>query len=111
MTLRAEAEAHGIKVPSDRTLAIYGLTANAWIRLMKAQGWVCPICEKTQATWNTDHDHVPGWKKKNAAERARHVRGILCWYCNHKVVGDKRSSAQAQRVADYLKAHEERMAT
>ena len=111
MTLQQQAEERGIRVPSAKTLAIYGLTANAWIRLLKAQGWVCPICLKSQLRWNTDHDHVPGWKALPAKERARHVRGVLCWYCNHKVVGDKRSAEQAQRVADYFRAHEERMAS
>ena len=108
-TLVEQAEARGIKVPTQRTLDIYGLSANDWIRLLKAQGWACAICEKEQATWNTDHDHVPGWKRMKPADRKRHVRGVLCWFCNHKVVRDTRSSHTAQRVADYLRAHEERM--
>ncbi len=108
-TLIEQAAEKGIKVPSQRTLDIYGLSANDWIRLIKNQGWVCAVCEKQQATWNTDHDHVPGWKKLPPSERKKHVRGVLCWYCNHKVVGHARSSELAQRVADYLRAHEERL--
>jgi hypothetical protein len=108
MTLQEQAAERDVQVPSAKTLAIYGLTANGWIRLLKAQGWKCPICLKSHKRWNTDHDHIPGWKKLPSKERALHVRGILCWYCNHKVVGDKRDSVTMQRVADYLRAHEER---
>lgn len=109
-TLLKEAAAHGVRTPTQKTLDVYGLTAYEWLALLKAQGWACPICLKPHRTWNTDHDHVPGWKKMPPEERKRHVRGVLCWYCNHRVVKDTRDAAQAQRVANYLKAHERRLA-
>jgi hypothetical protein len=36
------------------------------------------------------------------------VRGILCYYCNHRRVNSRMESDEAQRIADYFKAYEER---
>jgi len=116
MSLTLEAFNRGITPPAAKTLATYGLTADEWIAMLKAQGWVCPIClqgndrPKTgkQALWNTDHEHVPRWVKKSPEERKRYVRGILCYYCNHRRVNSRMGSAEAQRIADYLRAYEER---
>lgn len=116
--LTLEAFNQGITPPAARTLATYGLTQDEWIALLKAQGWKCPICllgndrPKTgkQALWNTDHEHVPGWAKMPPEERKKHVRGILCYRCNHRVLGNLRDHETVQRMADYLRAHHERNA-
>ena len=104
--LLKEAKARGIRVPQNRTLVKYGLTQEMWLSIMARQGWMCPICHKTEALWNTDHQHVPGWVKMSAQERARHVRGILCWYCNKKHAPSNMSAEHARRLASYLEIYE-----
>jgi hypothetical protein len=108
--LEREAARRGIRPPGAATLRRYGLTADEWLALLAAQDWRCPICHKTGAgvTWNTDHDHVPGWKNKAPAERKRFVRGVLDAYCNHRRVNSRMSAEEAQRIADYLAAYEAR---
>jgi len=78
-----------------------------WQRILKTYGIVkeqfdeldhghCPICLRD---WDdrvrpvVDHDHHTG-----------EVRGILCFYCNHRVVGRHRDGALIRRVAEYLEA-------
>ena len=109
-SLLAEAKRRGIRPPSPATLRRYGLTAQDWLRLLAAQGWRCPICHKTGAsvTWNTDHDHVPHWRRMVPSQRWRYVRGVLCAYCNHRRVNSRMSAAEAQRIAAYLAAYEAR---
>lgn len=107
-SLDDEAERLGIRPPTPATLRRYGLTATDWLVLLKDQGWKCAICLKRVKTWNTDHDHTPGWKLKPPAERAKYVRGVLCWYCNHRKVGQHRDPDEVQRIADYLRAYLDR---
>lgn len=107
-SLIEEAAKRGVVPPTPSTLAKYGLTTEAWLTLLADQGWVCPICGKDKNRWNTDHEHVAGWEKMSDEDRARHVRGVLCWYCNHRRVNSLMPSAEAQRIADYIRAYEER---
>lgn len=112
-TLIQEAARHGVTPPGPATLRRYGLTADDWLGLLRAQGWRCPICRKSGAAvrWNTDHDHVPGWKTKPPEERRRYVRGVLCAYCNYRRVPSRMPAAEALRIADYLRAYERRRGT
>ena len=100
----------GLKVPTPPTLKRYGLTADEWLAILRRQGWVCAVCKKFPRTgrFNTDHDHVRGWKKFKAEDRKRHVRGILCHFCNHYYMGRCITVAKAKAVWEYLTAHEER---
>lgn len=106
--LTLEAFNQGVTPPAQRTLDTYGLTQDEWIAILKAQDWKCPICLKTRCKWNTDHEHVPKWRHMPPEERKKHVRGVLCFHCNHKVVGNARDPDKVQRVADYLRVHQER---
>lgn len=110
MNLIEEAHHHGVYPPTGATLRRYGITAKDWLELLKGQGWRCPVCLKGGPTvrWNTDHDHVPGWKRRPPEERARYVRGVLCAYCNHRRVNSRMPADEAQRIADYLTRYEER---
>ncbi len=105
LTLSEEAERLGIKPPSLPTLRKYGLTAATWLGILKAQGWVCAVCLRRVTLFNTDHEHVPGWKHKPPHERSRYVRGVLCAYCNFRKVGRQTDPDEAQRIADYLRAY------
>lgn len=106
--LREEAVNREIKVPSRSTLKIYGLSERTWLILFREQCWECPICRKTQAHWNIDHQHISGWKKMPPATRATFVRGILCWSCNKNDAPSNLSSEKAYRLADYLRKYEVR---
>lgn len=106
--LAREAERRGVTPPLPATLRRYGLEVGEWLALLAGQRWRCPICHRTRARWNTDHDHVPGWKRLPAEERKRYVRGVLCAYCNHRRVNSRMTSAEAGRIARYLAAYERR---
>lgn len=76
----------------QRIFRVYGITKEQYDEIDKGS---CPICLRA---WSDsvrpviDHDHSTG-----------DVRGILCFYCNHRVVGRHRDGDLIQRVADYLK--------
>lgn len=75
----------------SRILKVYGLTREQYDVLDNGN---CPICLRT---WSesvrpcVDHDHTTG-----------EVRGIICLYCNHRVVGRHRDANVMRRVAEYL---------
>lgn len=106
--LEAEAERLDIRPPTAATLRRYGLTAGDWLALLKAQGWVCPICTRRVVSWNVDHHHLPGWKLLPPELRRRYVRGVLCVRCNYRLVHSTIDAETAQRVADYVRAFEAR---
>ena len=72
----------------------YGITINQFEAILAFQRGKCAICGKdltaVDAKPNVDHDH-----------RTRILRGIVCNYCNHWVIGNL-SLKQARAVADYL---------
>lgn len=82
---------------AQRVEATYGITADEYWTLWRAQGGVCAICQR--ATGKTrrlsvDHDHKTGF-----------VRGLVCRPCNSDVLGHLRDSVEAlQRAIDYLEA-------
>ncbi len=106
--LHKKATRLGIKPPGVATLRRYGLVADEWLELLANQGWVCPICERRPKTTNTDHHHVAGWKAMPPEQRKRYVRGVLCAWCNHRVVHSRIDAGTAQRIADYIKNYEAR---
>lgn len=96
--------------PSTATLRRYGLTAAEWEGIAARQGWVCAVCKRLPPNGRlcTDHDHVLGWKRMAAADRKRHVRGLLCYFCNHYYVGRAITVEKAAAVYAYLLAHRRR---
>lgn len=100
-----------IHVPSAPTLKKYGLDARTWLNILEAQGLVCAICRKVPKSgrFNTDHDHVRGWKKMKAERRREHVRGIVCHFCNRYYLGRCINVAKAENVLAYLRAFAARM--
>lgn len=77
-------------------LAVYGLTPEDYRAILAHQGGKCAICKKTFPEGKTPHvDHEHG--------KAPFVRGILCAYCNTRLVGRLKNHQLAQWLADYLR--------
>lgn len=75
-------------------LKIYGITLEEYDVILDYQGGVCGVCHRLpreEETFHIDHEH------------GGHVRGILCPYCNTRLVGRLKSHERAQQLADYLK--------
>lgn len=96
--------------PKAITLKKYGLTLEAWQAILEAQGGVCAVCERLPKSRRLciDHEHRPRWKQKPPEERAKAVRGLLCWTCNFYYAGRGITIAKALAVARYLEAHSSR---
>lgn len=74
----------------------YGITPDAFKRLLVEQGGVCAICGGLDGKKSLGVDHDHGSKK---------IRGLLCSGCNLAVGLLKDSSAVAQLAVKYLKKH------
>lgn len=77
---------------------VYGITLAEWDTIWRAQGERCPICERKPRpgeTFHLDHEHAQG--------QAGPIRGILCPYCNVRLVGRLKDHRKAQALADYLR--------
>jgi DNA-directed RNA polymerase subunit RPC12/RpoP len=89
----------GVRRPTDtyayRLIRVYGLTPAQYEEILTGQGGGCAICGKTKEEEGrnlaVDHDHVTG-----------EIRGVLCNYCNHRVVGRHRDPELLRKVANYL---------
>lgn len=110
---RCGQEAEGALIPQPprtETLRKYGLSAEAWRAILARQGGVCAVCKKVpNGRLCIDHDHVRGFKKLKPELRRLHVRGLLCWFCNHTYVGRAITVEKSENVTAYLRAHVERM--
>lgn len=73
----------------------YGITLEQYDELLVRQDGKCAVCLKEAEEFNVrlavDHDHKSG-----------EIRGLLCRYCNHRIVGRHRDANLLRRVADYL---------
>jgi DNA-directed RNA polymerase subunit RPC12/RpoP len=73
----------------------YGITPAQYQELLDRQGGCCALCKKTEAeegkSLAVDHNHKTG-----------EIRGILCAYCNHRVIGRHVDPDLLRRMADYL---------
>ncbi len=94
------------KPPGKATLRRYGLTEAEWIALVPADG-NCPVCLRPprNGRWVTDHEHVYRWKHKQPGERKRHVRGLLCTWCNFRLLRKGLTLERARRIVAYLERH------
>lgn len=86
--------------PSDKArrghlLRTYGITLEQYDELLARQDGLCPVCMRPSTEFPVrlavDHDHKTG-----------EVRGLLCNYCNHRLVGRHRDPELLRRIADYL---------
>ncbi len=97
-------------IPKQITLDKYGMTLQDYERRKKKQKKLCPVCEKIpkDERFRIDHDHVSGWAKLPPEERKKHVRGLLCFYCNRYYLAGKMTIRKAENVVKYLRNHEAR---
>ncbi len=98
--------------PRRATLRRHGLMVEEWREMAAGQGWACAVCGRKMAgdvrSFCVDHEHVRGWRKMKPAIRRKHVRGILCFFCNHYYVSRSITIEKAEAVVRYLRAYEER---
>lgn len=74
-----------------------GVTDEMYAALLDRQGGVCAICGKPPKEGgrrlDVDHDHRTG-----------EVRGLLCWTCNHFILGKYTTVPKLLTAARYLGA-------
>lgn len=73
----------------------YGITVEQYDSLLEKQDHKCAICLKPASESKTrlavDHNHKTG-----------EIRGLLCSYCNHKLVSRWKDGTLLRRIADYV---------
>lgn len=74
--------------------AKYGISPAQYAELLERTGG-CNLCSKTEEeegkSLAVDHNHKTG-----------EVRGVLCTYCNHRVIGRHTDPDLLRRMADYI---------
>jgi hypothetical protein len=74
----------------------YGITEEQYEELLETQGHSCGVCGKHESTFPVrlavDHNHRTG-----------EVRGLLCNYCNHRLVGRHTDADLILTVSEYLR--------
>jgi DNA-directed RNA polymerase subunit RPC12/RpoP len=73
-----------------RVLRQYGLTPDQVAEMWGLQDGRCAICgaDLTVKRWAIDHDH-----------RTKVVRGLVCFYCNWKVLGIMSRAGRARAIS------------
>lgn len=73
----------------------YGITPGQYEELLATQNNCCAICNKHESEENrrlaVDHNHKTG-----------EIRGLLCTYCNHRIVGKWTDGNLLRKIADYV---------
>lgn len=72
----------------------YGLTPEAYERMLLSQDGACAICRKQNLKLCIDHDHASG-----------KVRGLLCYACNNVLGCSKDSEEILRKAIEYLYEH------
>lgn len=73
----------------------YGITPEQYEELLEHQKGCCAICDRHESMFKrrmaVDHNHLTG-----------RIRGLLCTYCNHRIIGRHKDGALLRRMADYV---------
>lgn len=73
----------------------YGITLDQYNELLNRQNNRCGVCNKHESDFKTklavDHDHQTG-----------EIFGLLCWQCNHKIIGEYRDPSIYEKAASFL---------
>lgn len=74
----------------------YGITQADYDKILESQGGRCAVCMRSAEEFSknlaVDHCHKEPFI----------IRGILCTYCNHRLVGRHTDPELLRRIADYL---------
>lgn len=75
----------------------FKMTVPEYNKMLKKQGGVCAICRKTtpgdrRGHFSVDHDHATG-----------KIRGLLCDYCNRRLLVPRNTPEILERAAAYLR--------
>lgn len=88
-------EAQNDIVRRSRLKGTYGITIEQYDELLEKQNYSCAICDRHQDAFKNrlaiDHNH-----------RTREIRGLLCSYCNHRVIGRHADGDLLRKMADYV---------
>ena len=76
-----------------RLRRLYGITLRQYRKMLKRQKGVCAVCGKPpkKVSLNVDHDH-----------ETDRVRGLLCFFCNKKIVGRHHNGKLLRAAADWV---------
>jgi len=78
-----------------RLKRVYGITLEQYDFLLEKQKGCCAICDRHESQFKTrlviDHNHKTG-----------RIRGLLCNYCNHRLIGRHTDGNLLRRMADYV---------
>lgn len=73
----------------------YGITIEQYNQLLEKQNHCCALCEKHESAFKNrlavDHNH-----------ETQEVRGLLCFSCNHRLVGRHKDGKLLRKIADYV---------
>lgn len=74
-------------------VGLYGITTEQYEQLLQIQGGRCAVCGKPpiRKRLSVDHDHTTGL-----------IRGLLCNYCNLRIVGKATDAKLYYAAANYL---------
>lgn len=74
----------------------YGITEEQYDELLRTQKNCCAVCEQHESSFTrrlaVDHNHRTG-----------EVRGLLCNYCNHRLVGRHTDPELLLTISEYLR--------
>ncbi len=78
-----------------RIKRVYGLTKQDYYTILSAQDNKCPVCSKKycENKFVVDHLHC---------KYPMPIRGIICRYCNHRVVGRHKDPELLRSAANYI---------
>lgn len=101
------------KVKLDRFYKTYGITDIMWNVLFISQRHVCAICKTMPVSGILciDHIHQKGFKNMPPEEKAKYVRGLLCYMCNvaikgfDKTVDGRRNRQRLEGTYEYFKKY------
>ena len=73
----------------------FGITEEQYEELLDRHGGLCALCRKSPEdegkSLAVDHNHKTG-----------EIRGVLCGYCNHRILGRHTDADLLRRMAYYL---------
>jgi DNA-directed RNA polymerase subunit RPC12/RpoP len=84
------------KARARRLQKIYNINPEDYSAILSKQGGGCALCGKTPeeegVALAVDHLHAPPYT----------IRGILCRYCNHRIIGRHKDADLLRRMATYI---------